>query len=430
MSVLNRFRPRLVCVLAAVVSAGAVGPASAQSPKGKAKAVPGADWPGFRGADRSGVSADRGLARAWPKDGPKLLWKAEGLGEGYGSVALAGGKVYVQGHRDGNDMLTCLDAADGRQLWSVRVAEAASADYPGARSTPTIDGDRIYCYGTAAELVCFSLAGAEPKELWRVKLKEAFGARCGPWGFSESPLVDGNRVVCTPGGASAELAALDKLTGKTLWKTDIPGDGNSAEYSSAVTAEAGNRRMIVQFLKKEVVGVSADDGRFLWSYEKAANGTANCSSPVVVPGGIVAASGYGTGGANVQLARAGNAVNAREAWFSRDLVNHHGGMVVVGRHLYATNERSLLCVDVFTGRTVWQDRSVGKGSIIAADGLLIVRSENGEVALVEANPAGYREKGRFLAPRTGGAHSWAHPALAGGRLFLRDWGTLYCHAVK
>ncbi len=442
---------RLLPLLALCALLTADGSANAQL-----KAGPG-EWPGWRGPDRTGVSTETGLLKKWPEGGPKLLYKIKGLGAGYSSLSVVGGRIYttgtegltapkqgkgkVKGARTqgtGQEVLIALDAKDGKRLWATPIGEIAGKGndrkYPAPRSTPTVEGDSIYVLGSSGSLVCANKADGSMK--WKKSLPADFGGRPGQWGYAESPLVDGDVVVCTPGGDKATLVALNKKTGATIWKAQVNGgavgrkSSSAAAYSSAIVAQVAGVKQYVQFLGGGVVGVGAEDGKMLWYYDAPANRTANCSTPVFRDGRVLAASAYGKGGGIAKITREDNAFTATEEYFLNDLQNQHGGMVLVGDYVYATNNGSLMCFNFKDGKVVWTNRSVGKGSITYADGHLIVRSEGGPVALVEATPTGYKEKGRFSQPDRSAERAWSYPVLAGGRLYLRDWDTLLVYDVK
>jgi outer membrane protein assembly factor BamB len=395
-------------------------------------AAPG-DWPGWRGPDRTGVSSETGLLRQWPAGGPKLLWKATGLGAGYSTPAVAGGRIYLLGTRGPEELLIALDGASGARLWATPVGRMAGG-YPGPRSTPTVTGDLVHVLSSDGKLVCAETGPGHVR--WRKDLKADFGGRCGNWAYAESPLVDGEVVVCTPGGDRATLLALDRKTGAVIWRAPVKGlsvglrSYNTAAYASAVAADLAGVRQYVQFLSGGVVGLSARDGKLLWHYDRPANGTANCASPLCRDDSVFAASAYGAGAGRARIVREGDRFRAEELYVVKALQNQHGGMVLVGDHVYGTGAEALLCVDFRTGKVVWKDRCVGKGSVACADGRLYVRGEDGPVALVEATPAGYRDRGRFRQPLRSSMKAWPHPVVAGGRLYLRDWDVLLCYDVR
>jgi len=390
------------------------------------------DWPAWRGPDRTGISSETGLLRQWPEGGSKLLWTAKGLGDGFSTPSVAKGRIYLMGAKGKEERVIALDAMTGQQIWAIPVGTMVGG-HPGPRCTPTIDGERLYALSSDGKLICAEVAMGTL--LWKKDLKADFGGKVGGWAYAESPLIDGNRLICTPGGETATLVALDKLTGAVLLKAPVTGmksgkrSYSTAAYSSPITTELGGIKQYVQFLSGGVVGIAAEDGKLLWHYDKPANGTANCSTPIVLPDAVFAASAYGTGGGLARIEKDGVALKAEEAYFVKGMQNHHGGMILVGNHLYGTGSGTLLCVDIKTGAIAWQERGVGKGSIAFADGLIVHRGESGPVALVEANPMGYREKGRFDQPNRSSERAWPHPVIAGGKLYLRDWDILLCYDV-
>jgi outer membrane protein assembly factor BamB len=387
------------------------------------------DWPQWQGPDRTTISHETGLLTTWPKDGPRLVWTAKNLGAGYSTPSVAAGRIFTMGNRGPDEYVLAYNEKTGKELWAARIGpvRAGGGGYPGPRCTPTVDGKVLYALGLAGDLVCLEVATG--KRRWRKDLVKDFNGAPGGWGYSESPLVDGGQLICTPGGRTATLAALNKKTGSVVWKAEVP-QGDGAAYSSAIAAEADGRRQYIQFLSGGVVGVAADDGKFLWRYDHPHNGTANCSTPVFADNCVFAASGYGTGGGLARLTREGAQVRAEEVYYTRHMQNHHGGMVLVDGYLYGSNEGQLCCLDFKTGNVQWEEGRPGKGSIAYADGHLYYRNEGGPVTLVEANPKKYVQCGRFDQPQRSGAPAWPHPVVANGKLYLRDQDILFCYDVK
>lgn len=392
----------------------------------RAQAPVTSDWPQWRGPDRTGVSPETGLLDAWPASGPRQVWTASELGAGYGSVSVAGNRVFVQGLRDGQSVVSSLNRADGRRAWVQVIGRGATNDRgPGPRSTPTVDGDRLYVLTEGGDLACLRVA--DGSVVWRRNILADFRARNINWLLSESPLVDGTLVIVTPGGRSAGMVALDKMTGRTVWTSGNLND--EAGYSSPIVADVQGVRTIMTLTAEAGVGVRASDGTLMWRYPSVANRTANVATPVYANDHVFYSSAYGTGGALLSLRAADGQVRAQEVYFTRDMQNHHGGIVLIDGYLYGFNNSILTCLEFATGEVVWRDRSVGKGAVSAADGHLYVVSENHAVGLVEATPAGYREKGRFSI-RDHGLPSWAHPAISDGRLYIRNQGTLTVYDVR
>jgi len=402
------------------------------------KSQPG-EWPAWRGADRTALSKETGFLREWPKAGPNLVWKITGLGDGYATPAIAQGKIFVIGTVGPDEHVMALDVKNGNKLWSTPIGAIAKVQYAGPRSTPTVDGDWLYAICSEGKLSRISTK--DGKLDWTKNFKTLFGGRPGGWAYTESPLIDGDVLVCTPGGDKAAIVALKKETGELIWKTTITGiksekknkEGKidvvnfntGAAYSSVVPATIAGAYQYVQFLAGGVVGVDAKTGKFLWHYDHPAHGI-NCSTPVIHGDTVFAASAYGVGGGLARITNDG----AKEVYFEKKMQNHHGGMILVGDFLYGTGAGTLICLEFATGKIMWNERGVGKGSLAYADGLLFHRSENGPIALVEATPTGYVEKGRFNQPDRSKYNAWPHPVVVGGRMYIRDWDTLFCYDVR
>jgi outer membrane protein assembly factor BamB len=388
----------------------------------------GGEWNQFRGPNRDNVSTETGLLNEWPDAGPELAWSATGIGEGYSSVSISGGRLFTMGNRDGAEAVTALDLATGREIWSVATGrEYHEGQGNGPRGTPTIVDGHVYALGGNGDLACLNADDGEI--VWKKNILQEFGGRNITWGISESVLIDGDRLVCTPGGGRGTMVALNRNTGGTIWAARVPGNPQAA-YSSAIAVDIGGVRQYVNFTSAGVVGVRASDGQPMWGQKESSNGTANCSAPVAFDNQIFTASGYGTGGALFQLQSRGGMTSSQAVFTTRDMKNHHGGMVALDGFLYGCDEQILTCINLRNGQIAWKSRSVGKGSVTYADGHLYVRSERGPVALVEANPQAYVEKGRFDQPSRGGRPAWSHPVVADGKLLLRDMDRLLAFDVK
>ncbi len=387
------------------------------------------DWPCFDGPARDNVSRETGLLKSWPSDGPKLAWQATGLGEGYASVSVADGLVYTMGNVGSSETVTALNLETGKIVWQQKTGAASRLQAGnGPRGTPAYDEGQVYALGGNGDLT--SLDARTGEQNWRKNILQEFGGKNIQWGISESVLIDGDRLICTPGGSNGTIVALNKSNGKPQWRATVPGN-SPAGYSSAIVAEVDGIRQYVQFLHMGVVGVRADNGEFLWGNDGAANGTANCSSPLFADNMVFSASGYGKGGAMVKLAVKGRKVQATPGYHTNKMESHHGGMVLLDGHVYGSSDPGIVrCLELETGDVKWENRSVGKGSITCADGHLYVRSENGPVALIEASPAGYKETGRFAQPDRSNASAWAHPVVSHGKLFLRDQDLLLVYDIK
>ena len=382
------------------------------------------DWTQWRGPNRDGKSTETGLLAAWPAAGPPLAWKATGAGTGYSSMSTSGGRLYTMGAQGGTEYLIAFDVATGRKLWQVaHGAEFSNDRGDGPRGTPTIDGDRLYVLGASGDLSCRRTdTGAK---IWSVNVLSTFGGQNPQWGLSESPLVLADRVLVNAGGPDASLVAFDKTTGRVLWKSQ----SDRAGYSSAVLQKVGGIQQAVFFTAQRAVGVDVRDGRLLWEYPRVANRVANIATPIVRDNLVFLSSDYGTGAALLRLDAQGTAIRATEVYFTQAMRNHHASSVLVNDSLYGFSSQILTALKFDTGETLWRDRSVGKGSLVYADGHLYLYSENGVVGLAEATPTGYRETGRFSL-QTGSLPTWSHPIISNGRLYLRDQDTIYAYEVR
>ena len=399
------------------------------------------DWPQWRGPERNGISKESGLLKQWPAEGPKLLWQLNDIGDGYSTPAVVGTRIYLMSNRGmDNEFVQALSTQDGKPIWTTRVGNVGNPDqnppYPKARSTPTIDGDLIYALGSDGDLACLEVKSGKIR--WQKNIRTEFGGKPGEWAYAESPLVDGDAVVVTPGGAQATIVALNKKTGAVIWKSAIPG-GDEAGYASAIVVQAAGRKQYVQFLSKGLVGVDGKTGQFLWRYKDVAKGPAQYFTPVArdeyVYGGAL-----GVGGGLVRLKPEGGGVATEQVYFERGLPNGLGGAVLVGEYLYGTDIAGgpFIAVEFTTGKVKWKSESIGRVSTAYADGLLYLHGLNGDVALVDASPEAYREKGRFTPPaqpkhsKSGdfGEDAFAHPVIANGRLYIRDLGTLWAYDIK
>lgn len=416
------------------------------------------DWPQWQGPDRNAVSKEKGLLQEWPKDGPPLAWKAQNLGGGDSAPSVAAGRLFGMSNRGDDEVVWALSEADGKELWVSRLGPAFQQRVPqskeGPSCTPTVDGERLYVLGVGGDLACLQVK--DGNILWRVSLTKDFGGIPPMWNFRESPLVDGDKVVCTPGAPDAAIVALDKATGKTIWKSKMPagaagpaggpggrpgrfGPSGGAAYASAIVVDFAGQRQYVQLTAKALIGVAAADGKVLWRFDKPANGMGiNCSTPLFQDGQVFAASAYGAGGGLVNLSQDKEGVKAEEVYFTKKMQNHHGGMIIVDGCLYGAhggNEGgNLTCLDFNTGKVLWDtredDRKVRKGSLAMADGRLYYRTEDGPVLLIEPSKEKYIERGRFAQPDRTRLPAWAHPVIASGKLYIRDQDTLFCYDVK
>jgi outer membrane protein assembly factor BamB len=428
-------RLAVVVVLAAALGLGASSLATQSAPSDTP------NWPQFRGPNRDNVSTDTGLLKEWDADGPTLAWKASGLGTGFSSLAVTKDRIYTMGDQGPSQYVLALSATDGKVLWKTKVGPNWDDRYPGPRSTPTIDGALLYAIGTEGDVVC--LETATGKERWRKSLVNDFGGQImSDWKFSESALVDGDRVVVTPGGKDSAIVALDKRTGALVWKAPMPAPGpngrDGAGYASIVISNGGGVKQYVTLLGRGLIGVRAADGVVLWSYNRVANNVANIPTPVVKGDFVFASSGYQAGAVLLKLASAGaGKVTATEVYFleGRTFQNHHGGVILVGDSIYAGNGHRNglpICLDFATGQVRWggniRNEGIGSAALTYADGHVYYRYENGVMILVEATPEAYRQKGMFKLPS--GELNWAYPVVTGGKLYIRDKDDLLVYDLR
>jgi prepilin-type processing-associated H-X9-DG protein len=400
-----------------------------------------ADWPQFHGPRRDSLCRERGLLQQWPEGGPKQLWTLEGLGRGFSTIAIADGRIFTMGDRpvEGEEeaqFVLAYDLQTRAELWATRIGLPFKT---GPRCTPTVDGDRLYALGTEGDLLCLDTATGNVR--WRRNLPDDFGGVVmSIWKYCESPLVDGDRVICTPGGPDAALVALDKRTGKLFWKCTVPDIGergaDGAAYSSVVAAEIGGVRQYLQVLGRGAVGVEAETGRFLWGYNRIASNVANVTAPTVRGNFVFVTTAYHIGSALLEIVRDGDRWRADEVYFlgPGDFLNHHGGVVLVDGHIYGghgANRGDPACIDLATGKICWKSRApaIGSAGVLYADGHVIFRYDRGEVLLVEASPDEMRVKGRFTAVK-GEGPAWPHPVIHQGKLYLRHGDVLACYDVR
>jgi outer membrane protein assembly factor BamB len=396
------------------------------------------DWPQWRGPERNDISHETGLLKSWPTGGPPLVWTFTNAGAGYSGPAIVGNHLLTMGALGNTESVFAIDVLTGKKLWATAIGDKFSYQQwgDGPRGTPTVDGPLLYALGGQGNLVC--LESATGKKRWQVSMQRDLGGKMlNNWGYTESPLVDGEKVICSPGGPKGTIAALNKITGKVIWRSKELTD--VAAYSSAIVAEAGSVRQYVELTGKGVAGVAADDGRLLWHYIQPAYRTAVIPTAIFHDGFVYATSGYGAGCNLIQLMPDGKKFEAVPVYANKKMTNHHGGVVLVGDHLYgySESEHAWICQDFKTGDIVWSERKkLGKGSLTCADGHLVCYSENdGTAVLIAASPEGWKESGRFTLPREtsirkANSKIWTHPVIANGRLFLRDQDLVFCFDVR
>ena len=402
------------------------------------------DWPQWRGHNRDGMSRDSNLLQEWPEGGPPLAWRTDGIGWGFSTVSVSNGYIFTMGDIDEYQYVMALNQEDGSMVWKTKVGNAWEDKYGGPRSTPTVSDGRLYLVTSNGDLYCVEArTGAE---VWRKSLTSSFSGGLMQaqdridWRFAESPLVDGNRVIVTPGHRHAALVALDKANGEEIWRSAIPELGekgrDGAAYSSAVISHGGGVKQYVQLMGRGLIGVEAETGRFLWGYNRVANDVANIATPIVGGDYVFTSTGYRTGSALLKLSPEGNGIRADEVyWLEANIMqNHHGGLILHEGYIYTGtghNKGFPISAKFETGEVAWgpiRNEGADSAAIAYADGRLYLRYQNGLVILIEATPEEYRERGSFMIPDVE-RPSWPHPVITGGRLYLREQNSLFCYDV-
>jgi outer membrane protein assembly factor BamB len=395
------------------------------------------EWPHWRGPERNDRSSENGLMKEWPKDGPPLKWLYKDAGRGFAGFSIVADRLFSMGQHEDKQYAFCLDASTGKEIWRTELSEAFKEQFgDGPRSTPTVDGKFVYCMTAVGTLACLELETGQ--RIWQIKMQD-FGGAIPQWGYAESPLVDGDLVVCTPGGAQGAMLAVNKVTGEKVWQsapvtTQVDNETSppaKAHYSSILPITWNDKRQFVQLTVLAIIGVDAEDGTILWQ-EYWPGRIAVIPSPIFDKGQIFVTSGYGIGSKLIQL-EAEHQV--KELWFTRTMMNHHGGVVLLDDHFYGSSERGFVCQKRSDGKIAWANRKIRKGALVYADGHFYhVQEDDGRVRLFTANATQPESKGSFvLAPQSKsrkGGKVWVHPVIANGRLFLRDQEFIYCYDIK
>lgn len=386
-------------------------------------------WPQFHGLKGENISADTGLLKQWPEAGPKLLWTAEGIGHGFGSVTVAEGRIYTAGDLGKLNVITALDMG-GHVRWRFENGSAWQGSVPGARGTPTWDRERVYHENAHGSVVC--LEARTGRKVWGRNIAEEFGGRYSSWGYAESLVIDGEHVICCPGGDTAMLA-LDRKTGETVWKS--PSAGEPAGYATPIVVKYRGLRMVLTMSEKSLIGVNADTGDVLWRFEHYhPSYVANCVTPIYHEGHVFISSGYGKGCVLLKINVTGKRAAVEQVWRTENLDNRHGGVVLLSGFLYGasqwTNKGKWVCLEWETGRLRHAESGVGEGSLTCAEGMLYTLSEQRKVGLVKATPTGHEVASQFDLPEGGSGATWAHPVVCGGRLYIRHGDRLYAYDVQ
>jgi outer membrane protein assembly factor BamB len=389
------------------------------------------EWTQWRGPNRDAKSTETGLSNSWPSGGPKLVWQAKDLGAGFSTPSAAGGLAYLITNTGmETEQIVCLDMKNGQTKWKTRIGAVGKNEgpqYPGSRSTPTIDNGRVYALGSDGDLVCVEAASGSL--VWAKNMRKDFDGAQGMWAYTESPLIDGEALICSPGGKSSTIVSLNKKDGSVRWKSALP-EADSASYSSPVIANINGVKQYVFFLAKGVAGIKADTGEYLWRFTKTSDAQANVQTPVVKDSFVYTGASR-IGGGLAQVVQ--GAKEAKEVYFDKTLPTGMGGAVLVGDYLYGSSGSALMCVEYATGKVKWQDRSIGTCSVCYADGKLYLHGDNNEIAMVAASPDAYKELGRATppnAPDRGRSKAWTHPVIIDGRLVIHDSGSVWCYDIR
>jgi len=383
----------------------------------------GGDWPQFRGPNRDGKSAETALLKKWPEDGPQELWSIDGLGEGFASVAVADGIIYTTGLVGKDGVIFAFDL-DGKLKWKKIYGPGWTGSYKGTRTTPTIDGDRLYLMSAHGRIACYNARTGDP--IWYIDTLDKFHGENIRWGMAESVLIDSKKVICTPGGQDASVVALDKMNGKTLWTSK--GLSERSAYCSPILVERGGTRLLMTMIQESVVGLDITDGKLYWRIAHQVDHDINAVSPAYENGMVYITNGYKQGGMMFELAADGKGYEKK--WVDSHLDVHHGGVVLVDGDIHGASTRGQwMCLELATGRLKFQDKLVGKGSVIWADDRLYCYGEKGTLGLVKITPGGYEMVSSFKITKGSGRH-WAHPAISNGRLYLRHGEALMAYDIK
>ncbi len=377
----------------------------------------------WRGPNRDGIYPGENLLKKWPEDGPELIWSTEGLGKGYSSPAVTGDRIYLTGMTGGEGFLFAFDKS-GKPVWKTSYGPEWDGSRPGARTTPTVFGDKIYLMSAKGQAVCIDKDGSR---IWSVDLVAEFGARNLQWGMTESLLVDGDRVFCTPGGRNVTVVSLNRHSGKTIGK--IKADGETSGYCSPCLVKHGNRRLLITMTGKSIIGIDADTGEFLWRHSHVTDYDVNANTPLFHDGFVYSVSGYGTGGQMFELSEDGASV--KRIWSQKALDSQMGAAVLIDGYIYGSghNRRGWHCLEWESGKVQYTARKVGdKGAIIFSDGMLYGYSEMGEVALIKPNSQEFEVVSSFRIKKGSGEH-WAHPVIKDGRLYIRHGDALMVYRI-
>jgi outer membrane protein assembly factor BamB len=383
------------------------------------------EWSQWRGPNRDGISTETGLLKSWPDGGPEVVWRVA-LGSGFSGIAISADRLYTMLADSTDEYVVCLDAASGEEIWRVRSDSTfveGQGYGNGPRSTPTVDGDLLFALSAHGKLHALNAGSGE--KLWQRDFVGEFGSTVPQWGFSTSPLIEGNQLIVEVGGEGEQsIVSFAKRTGEVQWTSH----SDEAAYSSPIAISSAGHRQIIFLTSKNLISVSPRDGRVFWAYPWLVHHGIAVSTPIYVPDDrIFVASSYDYGNALLEISSVGDGLAVSERWKNRSMENHYSSSVLHGKHLYGFDDSILKCIEVETGAERWKTRGPGKGSLILADGHLLVLGGEGELVLAEATPQAYRVKASVQILE--GA-CWTPPSLSGGKLYIRNLAEMICLDLK
>jgi len=384
-----------------------------------------ADWPQFHGPDRNNKSPDQGLLKAWPEGGPARIWEASGIGEGYSTVSIVGNRIYTAGAVGDDCVISALDM-NGNTVWTQKNGKAWKKSYPGTRSTPTITDGLLYHLSGIGNLICLKADSGDV--VWSVDIMKEFGARNIRWGLAESPLVIGDKVICTPGGKDVSMVAFNRKTGTVAWTCTEVGD--KPGYASPILIDYQGLKQIVTGMSESIIGVRASDGKLLWRYAHKVYTDQNITTPIFHDGFLIISGCVKKGTRSLQLQVSGKDCSVKMHWHNETLDNKQGGIVLLDGRLYGYAESQnraepWMCIDFKSGATLFQSAPVRSsymyknGCLTYADGMFYLYSDDGKMALAKPTDTGFEVTGRLQIEEPGQRPTWAHPVVFGGRLYIR-----------
>lgn len=390
------------------------------------------EWPCFHGPNRSNKSMETGLMNAWPDSGPELLWTISGLGEGYSSISIADGLIYTSGTYDNQTYVFAFDL-NGKPVWKKpngsawKIEVSWARGYDGSRSTPTYDNGYVYHLSEAGRLTAYNARTGDP--VWSRNIREDFMAGMPDYGFTESVLVDGNKLFVRPGGRKGFQVCLNKRTGETIWtNNDISGTNS---YVSSILHDFGGYRQLIGASSSCYYGIDTETGKLLWKADFENPYEVNCTDAVIVNEYVLMSSGRGGGSMLVKLISSGSEIRTEKVWETDLMDNYHGGIIFHDGYFYGSGDisRGWFAIDMLSGKQAW--KSSGRmGSLTFAEGMLYLYDEKGSMYIIKATPEKFEKTGEFDVPDGGTGPYWAHPVVCGGRLYIRHSDKLFAYNIK